>query len=73
LLIYLVGTSGNVGSFIAGDSVIESLVGELVINLNKGYSNEFDLIRAKIEERIKELIRDIKILTKHGKKFKIYD
>jgi hypothetical protein len=52
LLIYLVGTSGNVGSFIAGDSVIESLVGELVINLNKGYSNEFDLIRAKIEERI---------------------
>jgi len=53
LLIYLVGTSGNVGSFIAEDSVIKSLVGDLVINLNKGYSNEFDLIKAKIAERIK--------------------
>lgn len=53
LLIYLVGTSGNVGSFISGDSVIESLVGDLVINLNKGYSNEFELIKAKIDERIK--------------------
>ena len=53
LLIYLVGTSNNVGSFIAEDSVIESLVGEFVINLNKGYSNEFDQIKAKIEERIK--------------------
>ncbi|MFH7024363.1 MAG: hypothetical protein ACHBN1_02930 [Heteroscytonema crispum UTEX LB 1556] len=53
LLIYLVGTSNNVGSFIAEDSVIKSLVGELVINLNKGYSNEFDQIKTKIEERIK--------------------
>lgn len=53
LLIYLVGTSGNVGSFIAEDSVIKSLVGDLVINLNKGYSNEFDLIKANIYERIK--------------------
>ena len=53
LLIYLVGTSGNVGSFIAEDDVIKSLVGDLVINLNKGYSNEFDLIKAKIAERIK--------------------
>src|SRR5919202_297352 len=52
LLIYLVGTSDNVGSFIAGDSVIESLVGDSVINLNKGYSNEFEQIRKKIEERI---------------------
>lgn len=52
LLIYLVGTSGNVGSFIAEDSVIKSLVGDLVINLNKGYSNEFDLIKANIYERI---------------------
>jgi hypothetical protein len=53
LLIYLVGTSNNVGSFIAEDSVIESLVGGFVINLNRGYSNEFDQIKAKIEERIK--------------------
>lgn len=53
LLIYLVGTSNNVDSFIAGDSVIQSLVGNLVINLSKGYSNEFALIKAKIDERIK--------------------
>lgn len=52
LLIYLVGTSGNVGSFIAGDSVIESLVGDSVINLNKGYSNEFDMIKSRVAERI---------------------
>jgi DNA uptake protein ComE-like DNA-binding protein len=53
LLIYLVGTSNNVDSFIAGDSVIQSLVGNLVINLSKGYSNEFALIKTKIDERIK--------------------
>jgi hypothetical protein len=52
LLIYLVGTSKNVESFISEDSVIESLVGHLVINLNKGYGNEFEMIRAKIDERI---------------------
>ena len=52
LLIYLVGTSDNVGSFIAEDSVIESLVGHSVINLDKGNSNEFEMIRKKIEERI---------------------
>ncbi|MDQ2096666.1 MAG: hypothetical protein QQW96_03345 [Tychonema bourrellyi B0820] len=53
LLIYLVGTSNNVESFIAEDSVMESLLGESVINLNKGYINEFELIRNKIDERIK--------------------
>lgn len=52
LLIYLVGTSDNVGSFIEEDSVIKSLVGHSVINLDKGNSNEFDMIRKKIEERI---------------------
>jgi len=52
LLIYLVGTSNNVESFIAEDSVMESLLGDSVINLNKGYSNEFELIRKKIDERI---------------------
>jgi hypothetical protein len=36
LLIYLVGTSDNVGKFIAEDSVIESLIGNQVINLSKG-------------------------------------
>jgi len=53
LLIYLVGTSENVLNFIHGDSVIESLVGKYVINLNKGYSSEFNLIKEKISERIK--------------------
>lgn len=52
LLIYLVGTSDNVGSFIEEDSVIKSLVGHSVINLDKGNSNEFDMIRKKIEVRI---------------------
>lgn len=52
LLIYLVGTSNNVESFISEDSVMESLLGDSVINLNKGYTNEFELIRKKIDERI---------------------
>lgn len=53
LFMYLVGTSNNVGSFIAEDSVIQSLIGDYIINLNKGYNNEFDMIREKIDERIK--------------------
>lgn len=53
LLVYLVGTSDNVISFIAEDSVIQSLVSDLVINLNKGYSNEFEIIRNKIDNRLK--------------------
>lgn len=53
LLIYLVGTSDNIGSFISGDSVLSSLVHDSVINLNKGYTNEFEMIRQKIEERLK--------------------
>lgn len=52
LLMYLVGTSDNVGSFIAEDSVIQSLIGDSAINLNKGYSNEFEVIKEKIENRI---------------------
>ena len=52
LLIYLVGTSDNVGTFMAGDSVLESLVGDSVINLNTGYSNEFEQIKQKIDARI---------------------
>ena len=53
LLMYLVGTSNNVGNFIAEDSVIQSIIGDSVINLNKGYSNEFEIIREKIDNRIK--------------------
>lgn len=64
LFIYLVGTSGNVGSFISGDPVIESLVGDLVINLNKGYSNEFEMIRERIDERIKGAFKGYKDFSK---------
>jgi DNA uptake protein ComE-like DNA-binding protein len=53
LLMYLVGTSDNVGSFIAEDSAFQSLIGDSIINLNKGYSNEFEIIREKIDNRIK--------------------
>ncbi|MBE9231462.1 hypothetical protein IQ231_07110 [Cuspidothrix issatschenkoi LEGE 03284] len=53
LLIYVVGTSENVGSFIAQDSVIQAMIGNLVINLNKGYTNEFEIIKEKINNRIK--------------------
>jgi hypothetical protein len=60
LLIYLVGTSDNVGSFIAEDSVIKSLVSDTVINLNKGYRNEFDIIKSKFLSVLKEPTRDIK-------------
>ena len=70
LLIYLVGTSNNVGSFVAGDSVIESLVGNLVINLNQGYSNEFDLIKEKVEERIKRAYKGYKTFTQAWQEIK---
>jgi len=53
ILMYIVGTSDNVGSFILEDAVIQSLVGDWIINLYKGYSNEFEQIREKIENRIK--------------------
>jgi hypothetical protein len=53
LLIYLVGTADHIQGFIAEDSVLESLVERSVINLNKGYKNEFETIRSKIDERIK--------------------
>ena len=67
LLIYLVGTSDNVGSFIAGDSVIESLVGNSVINLNKGYNNEFEQIRKKIDDRLEGAYRRYKNFKKAWK------
>lgn len=52
LLMYVVGTSDNVKGFIASDSVLESILDNSVVNLSKGYSNEFEMIRAKIDERI---------------------
>lgn len=60
ILIYLVGTSNNIESFISEDSVIESLVGHLVINLNKGYGNEFETIRFKIDDRIEGAFKGYK-------------
>lgn len=70
LLIYLVGTSNNVESFISEDSVIESLVGHLVINLNKGYGNEFEMIRAKIDERIEGAFKGYKDFPQAWKEIK---
>jgi hypothetical protein len=53
LFIYFVGTSENIKSLFNEDPVIESLVGHQVINLNSGYGNEFEMIKTKINERIK--------------------
>ncbi len=53
LLIYLVGTSNNITSFISGDSVLESLVERQLIELNKGYRKEFEMIKDRINNRIK--------------------
>lgn len=53
LLIYLVGTSNNITSFISGDSVLESLVEGQLIELNKGYRKEFEMIQDRINHRIK--------------------
>ncbi|MGM3308400.1 hypothetical protein ACSQ6I_20885 [Anabaena sp. WFMT] len=52
LLMYIVGTSENVGNFLE-ETVIQSLIGNRVINLNKGYINEFEIIKEKINNRIK--------------------
>jgi len=53
LFIYLVGTSENIKSLFSEDPIIESLVGHQVITLNAGYRNEFETIKAKIDERLK--------------------
>lgn len=54
LLIYLVGTSENIENFLGEDFVIRSLIESSIINLNKGYENEFEMIRAKIDGRIED-------------------
>jgi hypothetical protein len=53
LFIYLVGTSENIKSLFDEDPIIASLVAHQVINLNAGYGNEFEMIKNKIDERIK--------------------
>ncbi len=60
LLIYIVGTSENIKSFIDEDSVLESLVSRWVINLNTGYGNEFEMIRSKIDARIEGAFKGYK-------------
>jgi hypothetical protein len=60
LFIYLVGTSDNIKFIFTEDPVIESLVAHQVINLNTGYENEFELIRNKIDGRIKEAFKGYK-------------
>ena len=39
-------------SLINENPIIKSLVGHSIINLNKGYENELEMIRSKIDERI---------------------
>jgi hypothetical protein len=70
LFIYLVGTSNDVDTFITEDSVVESLVGHQVINLSKGYGNEFEQIRIKIDERIKGAFEGYKNFPKAWKEIK---
>lgn len=60
ILIYLVDTSNNIQSFISEDTVIESLVSKWVINLNKGYENEFEMIKRKIDNRIEGAFKGYK-------------
>ncbi|MEH2322805.1 MAG: hypothetical protein V7K32_04255 [Nostoc sp.] len=70
LLIYLVGTTDNVKGFIAGDIILESIVDRAVINLHKGYSNELEMIRAKIDERIQGAYQGYKNFAKAWEEIK---
>lgn len=60
LFIYLVGTSENIKTFFNEDPVIEDLVHDQVINLNTGYGNEFEMIKAKINDRIEGAFKGYK-------------
>ncbi len=54
LFIYLVGTTKTIDDFFREDQVLESLVSNNVINLNNvGYKSEVELIKVKINDRIK--------------------
>ncbi len=70
ILIYLVGTSNNVKGFINGDSILASLVDGCIIDLHGGYSNEFEMIRAKIDERIKGYYKGYKEFDKPWQEIK---
>lgn len=63
-MIYLVGTSENVQGFISGDAPLENLVTRSVINLHRGYVSEFEMIRAKIDERIEGAYKGYKEFKK---------
>jgi len=64
LLIYIAGTSENILKFLSDDPVVESLVGRWIIVLNKGYGNEFENIRAKIDGRIEGAFKGYKNFDK---------
>ncbi|MDB9306855.1 hypothetical protein PN488_21205 [Nodularia spumigena CS-591/12] len=63
LLIYLGGTSINVNSFIAEDSVFESHVKASVISLSN-YTSEYEMIREKIDKRIEGAYKGYKDFAK---------
>ncbi len=63
LLIYLGGTSINVNSFIAEDSVLESHVKASVISLSN-YTSEYQMIREKIDKRIEGAYKGYKDFAK---------
>jgi len=70
LMVYLVGTSDNVQGFISGDLPLENLVARSVIELNKGYINEFEMIRLKIEERVEGAYKGYKDFKKAWQEIK---
>lgn len=70
LFIYLVGTSDNIRNFFSEDPVIASLVSHQVINLHGGYGNEIEMIKTKIDERIKGAFKGYKDFDKAWKEIK---
>lgn len=60
LFVYLVGTNENVKDLFRDDPVIESLVSQNVVNLNTGYQSEFEMIKSKINNRIKGAFKGYK-------------
>lgn len=53
LFVYLVGTPINLDKFLSKDAVMASIIRKNIVHLNRGSSDEFELIKCKINERIK--------------------
>ncbi|WYM01745.1 MAG: hypothetical protein HEQ19_21785 [Gloeotrichia echinulata CP02] len=70
LLMYIVGTSDNVQGFIAGDSVLESIIQGSPINLSPGYNKEFEMIRSEIDKRIEGAYKGYKDFHKAWQEIK---